>query len=880
MNAYNELPKTYSPSEFEDRIYQSWCDKGYFTPVIDKSKPSYTIVIPPPNITGQLHMGHALDNTLQDILIRYKRMSGYCTLWLPGTDHASIATEAKIVENMRKEGVSKDDIGRDEFLKRAWKWKEQYGGRIISQLKKLGSSCDWTRERFTMDEGCSKAVKEVFVRLYDKGLIYRGERIINWCPHCLTSISDAEVEYEDKAGHFWHIKYPFTDGSGYLEFATTRPETMLGDTAVAVNPRDERYAHLVGKTLTLPLVGREIPVVADEYVEMDFGTGVVKITPAHDPNDFEVGKRHDLPIINVMTPDAKITEDYPKYAGMDRYEARRAIVADLEEQGYLIKVEDYSHNVGTCYRCGTTVEPRVSLQWFVKMEPLAQPAIKAVREGDIKFVPERFDKNYFHWMENIRDWCISRQLWWGHRIPAFYCDECGELVVTKDDSARCPKCNAEMRQDPDTLDTWFSSALWPFSTLGWPEDTEDLKYFYPTNTLVTGYDIITFWVSRMIFSGLEYMGEIPFDTVLIHGLVRDAQGRKMSKSLGNGIDPLEIIEKYGADALRFALATGNSPGNDMRFSDEKIESARNFANKLWNASRFVRMNLTIDDISLPEASELSLEDKWILTKLENTVKAVRSALDSYEIGIALSSLYDFIWDEYCDWYIELSKVNLNNKGTKENEVTQNVIGYVLKETLKLLHPFMPFITEEIYQTLPHSHESIMISDYPEFDASLSFVTESEQMARVIDAIRAIRTRRNEMNVPPSRKAKVYIETKYRDSFNASTAEFFKRLASASEVEVCEDLGSALTADDAVQIITDSATVMLPLSDIIDTEKEKARLTAEMTKLIAEIERIDKKLSNEGFVAKAPAAVVEGEKIKREKYKENLEGVKIALEKLK
>ena len=880
MNTYNELPKTYSPSEFEDRIYQSWCEAGYFTPTIDKTKPSYTIVIPPPNITGQLHMGHALDNTLQDILIRYKRMNGYCTLWLPGTDHASIATEAKIVENMRKEGLTKESIGREEFLKRAWKWKEQYGGRIISQLKKMGSSCDWSRERFTMDEGCSKAVKEVFVRLYEKGLIYRGERIINWCPHCLTSISDAEVEYEDKAGHFWHIKYPFTDGSGYLEFATTRPETMLGDTAVAVNPKDERYQHLIGKTLRIPLVGREIPVVADEYVEMDFGTGVVKITPAHDPNDFEVGKRHGLEIINVMTPDAKIVDDYPKYAGMDRYEARKAIVADLETEGYLIKIEDYSHNVGTCYRCGTTVEPRVSLQWFVKMEPLAKPAIKAVREGDIKFVPERFDKNYFHWMENIRDWCISRQLWWGHRIPAFYCDDCGELTVTKDESAVCPKCGKQMRQDPDTLDTWFSSALWPFSTLGWPENTEDLKYFYPTNTLVTGYDIITFWVSRMIFSGLEYMGQIPFDTVLIHGLVRDAQGRKMSKSLGNGIDPLEIIEKYGADALRFALATGNSPGNDMRFSDEKIEAARNFANKLWNASRFVRMNLTIDEIKLPDESELSLADKWILTKLNNTIKTVRGALDSYEIGIALSALYDFIWDEYCDWYIELSKVNLNNKDTRENEVTQNVIGYVLKSILKLLHPFMPFITEEIYQTLPHSCDSIMISKYPVYDDALNFATESEKMARVIDAIRAIRTRRNEMNVPPSRKATVYIETKYTDSFNASTAEFFKRLASASDVEVCDTLDGKLSADDAVQIITSSATIMLPLSDIIDTEKEKARLTAEMTKLISEIERIDKKLSNEGFVAKAPAAVVEGEKAKREKYKENLEGVKIALEKLK
>ena len=770
-----ELAKTYAPSEFEERIYKNWCEKKYFTPEIDKTKPSYTIVIPPPNITGQLHMGHALDNTLQDILIRYKRMSGFTTLWLPGTDHASIATEAKIVEAMRKEGISKDDIGRDGFLERAWAWKEQYGGRIISQLKKLGSSCDWSRERFTLDEGCSEAVKEVFVRLYNKGLIYRGERIINWCPHCLTSISDAEVEYEDQAGHFWHIKYPFKDGSGYLEFATTRPETMLGDTAVAVNPNDERYKDMIGKTLIIPLVNREIPVVADDYVEMDFGTGVVKITPAHDPNDFEVGKRHNLPIINVMTPDAKIVDDYPAYAGMDRYEARKAIVADLKEQGYLIKVEDYSHNVGTCYRCGTTVEPRVSLQWFVKMEELAQPAIKAVREKDIKFGPERFEKNYFYWMENIRDWCISRQLWWGHRIPAFYCDDCDELVVTKDEKAICPKCSKEMRQDPDTLDTWFSSALWPFSTLGWPKETEDLKYFYPTSTLVTGYDIITFWVSRMIFSGLEYMGEKPFDTVLIHGLVRDALGRKMSKSLGNGIDPLLIIEKYGADALRFALATGNSPGNDMRFSDEKIESARNFANKLWNAARFVMMNLEIENVEMPSIDELALQDKWVLSRLNKLIERVRASLDSYELGIALGEIYDFIWDVFCDWYIELSKTTLSNKDSEKNKVSQNVIVYVLENILKLLHPFMPFITEEIYQSLPHfeDKESIMISTYPEVNPSYNFSEDEENMARVIEAIREIRARRNEMNVPPSRKAKIFISTKYNSSFNDSTKQFFE-----------------------------------------------------------------------------------------------------------
>ncbi len=872
-----ELAKTYSPADFEEKIYSNWCEKGYFTPKIDKSRPHYSIVIPPPNITGQLHMGHALDNTLQDILIRYKRMCGYCTLWVPGTDHASIATEAKIVEAMRKEGLTKDDVGRDGFLKRAWAWKEQYGGRIISQLKKLGSSCDWTRERFTMDEGCSDAVKEVFVRLYNNGLIYRGERIINWCPHCLTSISDAEVEYEEQDGHFWHIKYPFKDGSGYLEFATTRPETMLGDTAVAVNPKDERYKDIVGKTLIVPLVNREIPVVADEYVEMDFGTGVVKITPAHDPNDFEVGKRHNLPVINVMTPDAKITDDYPKYAGMDRYEARKAIVKDLKEQGYLIKVEDYRHNVGTCYRCGTTVEPRVSLQWFVKMEPLAKPAIEAVRNGDIKFVPERFDKNYFHWMENIRDWCISRQLWWGHRIPAFYCDDCGEITVSKDAEVFCPKCGKKMRQDPDTLDTWFSSALWPFSTLGWPKKTEDLDYFYPTNTLVTGYDIITFWVSRMIFSGLEYMGKKPFDTVLIHGLVRDSLGRKMSKSLGNGIDPLLIIDKYGADALRFALATGNSPGNDMRFSDEKIEAARNFANKLWNAARFVMMHLDIEKVELPEESELAIQDKWILQKLNELIKSVRSSLDSYEIGIALSEIYDFVWDIFCDWYIELSKTTLSEKGTKANLVSQNVITYVLENILKLLHPFMPFITEEIYLSLPHfeSSESIMISTYPEFDITLDFSGECEIMERVIDTIKAVRVRRTEMNVPPSRKAKIFIVTSYPDSFNDSTFDFFKRLASASEAQVV----SEYTGANAVQIITHAATVYIPMAEIVDIEKEKARLNGELEKVNSEILRIEKKLANEEFVKKAPAAVVEGEKAKLFKYESTKKGILDAINSL-
>ncbi len=866
------LEKNYNPKSFEDRIYQEWCEKGYFTPDTSSDAPSYTIVIPPPNITGQLHMGHALDNTLQDILIRYKRMRGYCTLWLPGTDHASIATEAKIVEAMRKEGITKDDIGRDGFLERAWKWKEQYGGRIISQLKKLGSSCDWSRERFTLDEGCSKAVKEVFVRLYEKGLIYRGERIINWCPHCLTSISDAEVEYEDQAGHFWHLRYPLKDGSGYLELATTRPETLLGDTAVAVNPNDERYRHLVGKTLILPLVGREIPVVADDYVEMDFGTGVVKITPAHDPNDFEVGKRHSLPIINCMTDDAKITDDYPKYAGLDRFEARKAIVADLEKEGFLIKTEDYSHNVGTCYRCGTTVEPRVSMQWFVKMEPLAKPAIEAVESGDIRFVPDRFSKNYFHWMRNIRDWCISRQLWWGHRIPAFFCDDCGEMVVTKDDSAICPKCGKKMRQDPDTLDTWFSSALWPFSTLGWPDETEDLKRFYPTNTLVTGYDIITFWVSRMIFSGLDYMGEKPFSDVLIHGLVRDAQGRKMSKSLGNGIDPLEIIDSYGADALRFALASNNSPGNDMRFSDERIESARNFANKLWNAARFILMNLDIDSVQKPtDVDGLAIEDKWILSKFNRLVSEVSENIDKYELGVALAKLYDFIWDVFCDWYIELVKPRLLDPECKTRLAAQNTLAFVFSSTMQLLHPFMPFITEEIWQKFPHEGDSIMISAWPTVSAEYAFSDEEDAMKRIIDVITAIRNRRSEMNVPASRKVPLYIQTAYRGDFEASSA-FLIRLASASSIHFEKDYDP----ENCVSIVTDSASVFIPLFELLDVEKEKERLAGEKEKVLMEIERIQKKLSNEQFVSKAPEKVVAAEREKLKAYEATLAGVEESL----
>ncbi|MBE6547169.1 MAG: valine--tRNA ligase [Ruminococcaceae bacterium] len=881
MNSYNELPKVYSPSDFEDRIYQNWCDKGYFTPDVNDPAPAFSVVIPPPNVTGQLHMGHALDETLQDILVRYKRMQGFNTLWVPGTDHAGIATQIKVEEQLRKnEGLTRYDLGRDKFLERVWDWKHQYGSRIISQLKKLGASCDWSRERFTMDEGCSRAVREVFVNLYDKGLIYRGNRIINWCPHCITALSDAEVEYSEQNGFFWHIKYPIKGEDGYVEVATTRPETMFGDTAVAVNPNDEATKHLIGKTLILPIVNREIPVIADDYVEIGFGTGCVKITPAHDPNDFLVGQRHGLEQIKVMNDDATMNAHAGKYEGMDRYACRKALVADLEEAGLLIKTVPHAHNVGSCYRCGTTVEPITSNQWFVKMEPLAKPALEVVYNGTVKFVPDRFSKTYINWMENVHDWCISRQLWWGHRIPAFYCDKCGKMTVSKTDIDTCPDCGAPVRQENDVLDTWFSSALWPFSTMGWPDKTAELEKYYPTSALVTGYDIIFFWVARMIFSGLEHMGKEPFSTVFIHGLVRDAQGRKMSKSLGNGIDPLEIIATYGADALRFALATGNSPGNDMRFSDEKIEAARNFANKLWNASRFVRMNLTIDEITLPAESELAAEDKWILHEFNKLAGSVTAALDKYEVGVALASIYDFTWDVFCDWYIELTKARLSDKDSAGNKVAQNVLAHVLTGILKLLHPFMPFITEEIYQALPHTDESIMISSYPKFDAALVFEADAERMNRVIGAIKAIRARRNEMNVPPSRKAKVYIATRYTDAFNESTVPFFTRLASASEVEIADSFEGVLSADDAVQIITDSATVFLPLSDIVDTEKERARLEAEQKKLTGEIERLSKKLSNEGFVAKAPAAVVEGERAKLTKYKENLEGVIAALEKLK
>ena len=869
-----ELAKQYDPSEVEDRTYKFWCDKKYFHAEVNPDKKPYTIVIPPPNITGQLHMGHALDNTLQDILIRFRRMQGYEALWLPGTDHASIATEAKIVEAMRKEGVTKEDIGREGFLERAWDWKNQYGSRIIEQLKKMGSSCDWDRERFTLDEGCSKAVREVFVNLYEKGLIYQGKRMVNWCPHCRTTISDAEVEYEDQAGHFWHLRYPFKDGSGYVELATTRPETMLGDTAVAVNPNDERYKDLIGKTLILPIVHREIPVVSDDYVDIEFGTGVVKITPAHDPNDYEVGLRHNLEIIDVMTDDGHIAEGWGKYSGMDRYECRKEIVKDLEAEGALIKIEDYSHNVGTCYRCHTTIEPRLSKQWFVSMKPLAQPAIDAVKDGRTKFVPERFEKVYFHWLENIRDWCISRQLWWGHRIPAWYCADCGKITVSREDAKACAHCGStNIEQDPDTLDTWFSSALWPFSTMGWPEDTPEYKYFYPTNTLVTGYDIIPFWVMRMMFSGLEQTGQVPFDTVFIHGLVRDAQGRKMSKSLGNGIDPLEIISEYGADALRFTLATGNSPGNDMRFSDDKVKASRNFANKLWNAARFVLMYL--DDNfkydGLPK--DLEIEDKWILSKVNTLAKEVTDNLDKFELGIAIQKLYDFIWDVFCDWYIEIAKIRL--QGTDENakDNAKSVLVYVLTDILKLLHPFMPFITEEIYQAIPHSDESIMVSKWVEYDDSLSFSAEEAEMERIMKAIRAIRNRRSEMNIPPSRKATVYIKTANKQTFE-SGVEFVKRLASANDVIIgdgFDNLGNIVT------IITDDAEIYIPMGDLVDFEAERKRLEKELAQAQDKLDFISKKLNNPGFVNKAPEKVVAQNREDAAKLQEKIENIKNSLE---
>ena len=870
MARIDSISKAFDPNEAESRLYEKWTSSGYFKPKAGKTGKKFSIVMPPPNITGQLHMGHALDNTLQDTLTRYKRMSGYETLWVPGTDHASIATEARIVATMREEGLTKDDLGRDKFLERAWAWKEQYGGRIVEQLKKIGSSCDWSHERFTMDEGCSDAVKEVFVKYYNQGLIYRGERIINWCPHCLTSISNAEVDYADQAGHFWHLRYPFEDGSGYIDLATTRPETLLGDTAVAVNPKDERYKDVVGKMLVLPLVGRKIPVIADDYVDIEFGTGAVKITPAHDPNDFEVGQRHGLEVITVLTEDAKITEDYPKYAGMDRYEAREAIVKDLEEGGFLTEIEDYSHNVGTCYRCGTTIEPRVSLQWFVKMEELAKPAIEAVRNGSIRFVPERFSKNYFNWMEDIRDWCISRQLWWGHRIPAFYCDDCGELVVTKESSCICPKCGKEMRQDPDTLDTWFSSALWPFSTLGWPEKTEDLAKFYPTDTLVTGYDIITFWVSRMIVAGLAHMDDVPFRDILIHGLVRDSQGRKMSKSLGNGIDPLEVIEQNGCDALRFALVTGNAPGNDQRFQEDKILMGRNLSNKIWNAMRFVVMN-TDDDFTpdLVDESIFTTEDKWILTELHNLITEATVNLDNYEFGVALSKIVDFLWDNFCDWYIEITKSRLYDKECKTRNNAIYLLNYVLSEAMKLLHPFMPFITEEVYSNLiiADKAESIMVADWPEADKVMSSPEDAEMMNTMIDAIRGIRAVRKNMDVAPSRKAHIIVVTssdKIAKMFTDGEG-FLERLASVSSLETRQSKEGIPST--AVTAVFGGGEIYIPLEDLIDIAKELERLDKEKTRLDGEIKRLNGKLSNESFVSKAPAAVVEQERAKLAKYEE-------------
>ncbi len=877
MCKHQNIDKNYDPKQFEDRLYKEWEEKGYFGADSSSEKEPYTIVIPPPNVTGQLHMGHALDETLQDILIRYKRLQGYEALWVPGTDHAGIATQIKVEEMLRKEqGLTRHDVGREKFLEMVWDWKAKFGSTITNQLKKLGSSCDWTRERFTMDEGCSKAVKEVFCNLYEKGLIYRGNRIINWCPNCATALSDAEVEYQEQEGAFWHIKYPVKDSDEYVIIATTRPETLLGDTAVAVHPDDERYTNLVGKMLVLPLVGREIPVVADEYVEKDFGTGCVKITPAHDPNDFEVGKRHNLEVIKVLDDNACVNEFGGKYQGMDRYEARKAMVADLEELGLLVKIEKHSHNVGTCYRCGTTVEPIASQQWFVKMEPLAKPAVEVVKDGTLKFVPERFSKTYLSWMENVRDWCISRQLWWGHRIPAYYCDECGEMFVSKEDITTCSKCGATLRQEEDVLDTWFSSALWPFSTLGWPENTKDLEKFYPTSTLVTGYDIIFFWVARMVFSALEHTGKAPFEHVFIHGIVRDSQGRKMSKSLGNGVDPLKVIEKYGADALRFTLATGNSPGNDMRYYEERVEASRNFANKIWNASRFILMNLTEDNLGELEIDKLNVEDKWIISKLNTLTKEVTENLDKFELGVAVAKLYDFIWDDLCDWYIELVKPRLYESEDPTNKTAQSVLVYVMTNTLTLLHPFMPFITEEIWQHLPHQGETIMRAKWPVFDEKLSFEKEEKELGFIMDAIKAIRNTRATMNVPVSKKANLYIKTQYKDVFE-NGAQFFQKLANASAVSIVDD---AFSMEDAASVVSEGAQILIPMGDLVDFEKEKERLLKEKQRLEGEVKRVEGKLSNQGFVSKAPAKLIEEEKEKGEKYRAMLEKVIENLEKLK
>lgn len=888
-----ELAKTYDPKGIEDKLYQKWLDKKYFHAEVDRSKDPFTIVIPPPNITGQLHMGHALDNTMQDILIRFKRMQGYNALWQPGTDHASIATEVKIIEKMKEEGIDKNDLGREGFLERAWEWKKEYGGRIIGQLKKLGSSCDWDRERFTMDEGCNKAVTEVFCKLHEKGWIYKGSRIINWCPVCNTSISDAEVEYEEQDGHFWHIKYPIMDESGqpskteFLEFATTRPETMLGDTAVAVNPEDERYKHLIGRKVLLPLINREIPIVGDSYVDVEFGTGVVKITPAHDPNDFEVGKRHSLPEINIMNDDATINANGGKFEGLDRYEARKAIVAELDEMGLLGKVEDYSHNVGTHDRCKTTIEPLIKKQWFVKMDELVKPAVEAVKTGEIKLVPERMEKTYFNWTDNIRDWCISRQLWWGHRIPAYYCDKCGETVVAKEVPAVCPKCGGQhFTQDPDTLDTWFSSALWPFSTLGWPEKTEDLDYFYPTNVLVTGYDIIFFWVIRMIFSGYEQMGEKPFNTVLFHGLIRDSQGRKMSKSLGNGIDPLEIIEQYGADALRLTLVTGNAPGNDMRFYYERVEASRNFANKVWNASRFIMMNMEGKNESRIAAEDKALfeslqpVDKWILSKLNHLIKEATDNMENFELGIAVQKVYDFIWDEFCDWYIEMVKPRLYNS---DDEASQNAALWTLKtvllNALKLLHPYMPFLTEEIFCSLQAQEESIMISSWPVYKEEWSYTKEEKDIETIKEAVRGIRNVRTQMNVAPSRKAKVYVVSEKEDILTTFEEGrlFFSVLAYASETMIQKDKQGI--EDDAVSVMIPNAALYIPFAELVDLGQEIERLEKEEKRLQSELNRVNGMLNNEKFISKAPADKIAEEKEKLEKYTQMRQQVVLRLQQL-
>ncbi len=870
------MEKNYNSNECEQRIYQNWVDKGYFHAEPDPDKEPFCIVIPPPNITGQLHMGHALDNTMQDIIIRFKRMQGFCTLWLPGTDHASIATEVKILEQLAKDGITKENLTRDEFLEKAWSWYEQYGGRIVEQLKRMGSSCDWQRERFTMDEGCSKAVREVFVNLYDKGLIYQGDRMINWCTDCKTALSDAEVEYEEKASHLWHLRYPLTDGSGYLVVATTRPETMLGDTAVAVNPNDERYKDMIGKTIMLPLMNREIPIIPDEYVDLEFGTGAVKITPAHDPNDYEMGHRHNLEMINILNEDGTLNENAGQYCGMKSLDARKKVVADLKELGLLEKIDDYTHNVGVCYRCSTTVDPLISKQWFVTMKPLAEPAIKAVDDKEIKFVPERFDKIYYNWMNNIKDWCISRQLWWGHRIPVWYCDDCGHVMVKKEDPAACEKCGSKnIRQDEDVLDTWFSSALWPFSTLGWPEKTDDLEYFYPTNVLVTGYDIIFFWVARMIFSGLEHMGKRPFEYVVIHGLVRDAQGRKMSKSLGNGIDPIDIIDEFGADALRFSITSNSAPGNDMRFNESKIESARNFANKIWNASRFVLMNLEDDRPQNIDLQLLDTADKWILTRLNTVTKEVTDNLESFELGLALQKVYDFIWSEFCDWYIELSKAKLYEGTEEQKHSTKSVLYRVLMSALKLLHPFMPFVTEEIYQGFEGSDSSIMIQDFPVYDEKMDF-EEAEKMEQVKDIIHKIRNIRAQMNVPANKRTTIFICQKENVDLSDST-DYIRRLASGEKVELIDN-----DLDDAslVSLVSDAGNIYLPMSELIDFEKEIARIEGEIEHTKKEIQRADGMLKNEKFVSKAPEAVVQKEKDNLEKNKEKLEQLVASLEKLK